>query len=244
MNKTYILRKTHRWMGLLIGIQLLFWILGGLYFSIIPIENIRGEHLVTRAEPNFQSLPGTMITAHDAYAAALGNEPGLKVENIELIQLMDAWHYRIEGKVAEADTIQLVDAVSGTPINPIDQATAEVVLLSMLNEDYEIRSSELVTSTEPGSEYRDKALPAWRITTQYPRIATFYIAQQTGELTAVRTDAWRFFDFLWMLHIMDYDNRDDFNHGFLTLMASLALITVLSGFLLWLVTTRRFGRTA
>ena len=59
-----------------------------------------------------------MITASDAYAAALDNAPGLKVENIELIQLMDAWHYRIEGKVAETDTIQLVDAVTGNTINP------------------------------------------------------------------------------------------------------------------------------
>ena len=41
-------RKLHRWLGLLMALQIIAWMTSGLYFSLIPISEIRGEHL-TRA---------------------------------------------------------------------------------------------------------------------------------------------------------------------------------------------------
>ena len=41
-----LLRKVHRWLGLFAGIQLLTWTVSGLYFTLIPIEEIRGNHLL------------------------------------------------------------------------------------------------------------------------------------------------------------------------------------------------------
>jgi hypothetical protein len=41
-----------------------------------------------------------------------------------------------------------------------------------------------------------------------------------------------------MLHIMDYAERDDFNNNFLRVFAFSAIIFVLSGFLLWLLSSR------
>ncbi len=113
MNKTRLLRKTHRWMGLLIGIQLLFWILGGLYFSIIPIENIRGEHLVTRHAPDFSALPPSMITASEATATAADQLPGLNIDDIRLTPVLDHWYFRISGSQADVDQIIMIHAVSG-----------------------------------------------------------------------------------------------------------------------------------
>ena len=37
------LRKFHRYISLLIAIQLLLWTISGIYFSFNKIENIRGE---------------------------------------------------------------------------------------------------------------------------------------------------------------------------------------------------------
>ena len=42
-------RKIHRWLGLLVGFQVVAWMLSGLYFAWIPIEQIRGEHLTVEA---------------------------------------------------------------------------------------------------------------------------------------------------------------------------------------------------
>ena len=69
-----------------------------------------------------------------------------------------------------------------------------------------------------------------------------YLDPWTGDLLARRTDRWRIFDFLWMLHIMDFDTRDDFNHPLLQIAALLGLIVALGGFVLWALTTPVFRR--
>ena len=45
--------------------------------------------------------------------------------------------------------------------------------------------------------------------------------------------AWRWFDFLWSLHIMDYETRDNFNHLLIQFLSVLGLLTVLSGLALF-----------
>ena len=54
----------------------------------------------------------------------------------------------------------------------------------------------------------------------------------------IRNDRWRAFDFLWMLHTMDYRGRADFNNRALRAFSVLGLVTVLSGFVLFVLTSR------
>ena len=42
------IRKAHRYLGLFLGIQFLFWTISGLYFSWTNINEIRGEHLINK----------------------------------------------------------------------------------------------------------------------------------------------------------------------------------------------------
>jgi hypothetical protein len=53
-----------------------------------------------------------------------------------------------------------------------------------------------------------------------------------GEVLAVRTGLWRWFDFAWGLHILDPRGREDTHHPLLIASAALALLSVLSGFVL------------
>jgi len=61
--RTY--RKIHRWLGLVVGVQLLLWTAGGLFFSLNPIAKVRGE----TEEP--ESLPLEFGTPPASPAAAL-----------------------------------------------------------------------------------------------------------------------------------------------------------------------------
>src|SRR5687767_2256009 len=36
----------HKWLALLLGIQVVFWVVSGLFFTLFPIEQIRSEHLI------------------------------------------------------------------------------------------------------------------------------------------------------------------------------------------------------
>jgi hypothetical protein len=54
---------------------------------------------------------------------------------------------------------------------------------------------------------------------------------------SLRNSKWRIFDFLWMLHTMDYAGRDNFNNTLLRAFSILGLTTIGSGFLLFVITT-------
>ncbi len=72
----------------------------------------------------------------------------------------------------------------------------------------------------------------WQVQLNGSEQARIYISEQNGDIVAKRTDRWRLFDFMWMLHIMDYDERSDFNHPLLYLTALAALLFTLTGFVL------------
>jgi hypothetical protein len=60
-----------------------------------------------------------------------------------------------------------------------------------------------------------------------------------------RHELWRIFDFLWMLHIMDYETRDNVNNWLLRGFTLLAFTTALSGtWLLWFAFPRRRRKEA
>ena len=54
MNKTIFkkARKLHKWLGLMLGIQVFFWIAGGLIMSAIPLEKVHGKHLANKVINN------------------------------------------------------------------------------------------------------------------------------------------------------------------------------------------------
>lgn len=71
---------------------------------------------------------------------------------------------------------------------------------------------------------------------------TLYISPMTGELVAKRHDLWRTFDFVWMLHIMDYEERTDMNNTLLRVATWMAVATSATGGWLLLYSFRRRRR--
>ena len=68
------IRKIHRYISLLISVQLLLWTVSGLYFSFNKIEKIRGEHYYREVDKNYTSAdPDTveMISKNDAFSIIL-----------------------------------------------------------------------------------------------------------------------------------------------------------------------------
>ena len=60
----------------------------------------------------------------------------------------------------------------------------------------------------------------------------------SGAVTAIRSDSWRIWDFLWGAHIIDYRERDNINNFLLKFFSILALISALSGIALFFKTLR------
>lgn len=211
------IRQAHRWLGLLIGVQVLLWITGGAIMSMLRLEEVRGEHLA--AKPAAVALePGAAFVPVGAVLQGAG-----PVTAVTLESLLGRPVYRLQ---AEAGPL-LVDALTGAKLSPLPEATARALALA----DYAGSGAlaDVARVDAPALEYRGHDLPLWRARFDDARDTTLYISPQTGRVVARRNDLWRVFDFVWMLHIMDYEEREDFNHPLLIAAATTALLFTLTG---------------
>ena len=235
MNKKLFIRKAHRYIGLIVSLQLLAWTLGGIWFTWNDIDDIHGDYL--RQKHNNPQLNSQIILP---VQKALDNIEDFKYLNsIKVIDMLGQSIYRInynDGKVT------LVSAATAQKIPEITKQQAINIAKRNAAFQAEIMLVELIESTDSHHEYREKPLPAWAITFDYPSSPTFYVSTKLGALTSIRHDSWRVFDFFWMLHTMDYQTRDDFGNWLIKIFSVIALITALSGIVLFIISTRRKRR--
>ena len=92
-------------------------------------------------------------------------------------------------------------------------------------------------TTNSHHEYRKKPLPAYAFTLDHPTKTTIYVSTELGQITSVRNNNWRRFDFLWMLHTMDYTTRDYITNWVLRIFSILGILTIFSGFYLFYITS-------
>lgn len=212
------IRQAHRWLGLLIGVQVLLWISGGAIMSMLRLEEVRGEHLAAKhaavpLEAGAQLVPiGSVLESH-----------GGPVTAVTLDTLLGRPVYRLQAKDGPA----LVDAATGATLSPLPEADARALALADYAGPGTLAGVERVDT--PALEYRGHDLPLWRARFDDDRDTTVYISPQTGRVVARRNDLWRVFDFVWMLHIMDYETREDVNNTLLRVASATGLVFALSG---------------
>ena len=76
-------------------------------------------------------------------------------------------------------------------------------------------------------------VPVHQIKLKDGRRSKLYVDPFTGKILARRNQYWRIYDFLWMLHIMDFKEREDFNNVFLKVLSLGALGIIFSGYFLF-----------
>jgi len=229
MKPAFWARKAHKWIGLVIGVQALLWMVSGLYMTVISIDVIHGDHLAHGA-----SAPLSTSVDYVAPSQLVANNPGLV--GFRLKHVMDRAVYEVR---TESGT-KLVDAVSGKPWAPLDESQARRIAQSLYQGDASLVSIALLT--EAPQEVGSRPVPMWQARFDDRGQTTLYISPNTGELLAKRHELWRWFDFLWMLHIMDYETRDDVNNTLLRVASAIGLMFALSGVWLLFYSFRKGGK--
>ena len=214
-KKSWLIRKTHRYLGLIIGIQFLAWTISGLYFSWTNIDEIHGDHFRKELPPTF--VYNNLIDIDSL---------NVEVENISLVEISNNPFYWINNKF-------LYNARSGQIKNEITEKEALSIAKKNMIEDLEVLKIEKIKKVGNHHEYRGNPLPAFAITYNHPKSIVAYIDAKSGIFQKVRYSSWRIFDFLWMGHIMDYQGRDNFNNLLLRIFSLFGIFTVISGFVLW-----------
>lgn len=238
MNTAKIIRKTHRWAGLIIGIQLLLWTASGFYFALIPIKEIRGEHLAVPAE-NFELASLESFQAPGlALNGFISEHPTAVIKAISLTHLRGRDVYRLQAVIDDKPYNRLIDAKTGALVAMMQPEEAELIASQLITFSAVPEKIELIETADTSSEIRGRVLPLYSLYYADESSFNLYLDAWTGELMARRTTYWRVFDFLWMLHIMDYDERSDFNNNFLRVFAFSSIFFVISGFALWLISSQ------
>lgn len=218
--------KWHKWLALVVGLQVLAWATSGLFMSAVPIEKVRGEHLVREAtKPDLREAAIGSEALATALAPALSAVQG-PVDGLELAQVDGHAAWRVQ----QGKQFTLVDAVTGHVLSPLDAASAQRIAAADYAGKGAVSGARLLQTTPP-SEYRGP-LPVWQVTFNGPEGLRLYVSPFTGKVVARRTNTWRVYDFLWSLHIMDYREREDFNHPLLVGFAAGLLVLTLTGVVL------------
>ena len=223
MRLPVFIHRFHRWVGLLLGIQVLLWISGGLVMSAIHIDKVRGTDRSRAGETVALSTADPLLSP----ATVAG---GLGLEIIEGARLTRRFEHVVY-LLDTPDGVVMADAADGTRLSPLDADQAR--RLAIADYDGADPVAEVAMQTEPRGEIRGADLPLWRVTFADGRHTTLYVSPDTGNIVARRNRLWRIYDVFWMLHIMDYRTRDDFNHPLLVGSAAVAWFLTVSG--LWLV---------
>ena len=208
------LAKYHIWLGWLIGVPLLLWTASGLFMVAQPIETIRGNHLKTAP---------LSITPIATTAPLLEGRPVLKLSleqrasgPVWIIQYQDGGFNR-----ADPTTGKILPAVAA----PEARALAEGYFAG----DAKIVSVARTDADNPPMDLR-RNRPAWQVS--YDDDTNLYIDADTGAALATRTTMWRIFDFMWGLHIMDLQTREDTSHPILIFFSALAFFSTIVGIIL------------
>jgi len=210
-----VLTRVHKWTGLVIGIQLVLWFSSGFFMSFFDINDVRGDHIAEKAQFPLTDVSGAVrpppaqYTDGDLYGQTLRSVIGKPV-----------WQMTGSGDP------QYIDAQTGQ----VWPGVNEMQVRRAAGHYYKgtgviMRAVKLETVP---LEYR-KDPPVWQISYDDKYKTRLYLNAQTADLESVRTRLWRAFDFMWMLHIMDYKERTNFNSWWLKIISFVALLFALSG---------------
>ena len=241
-NANYNSRKIHRYLGVFIGIQFLLWTLGGLYFSWNNMDDVHGETLLKQEKKYFQNIDFSIVQKG---IDSLKLE--VQVDSIYSITLVEAigeslaqFKYFSNQKLKT----QLIHTETGNVSGAFSEDECLSIVKQKLIEPIAIESVEFLDLKDTNShhEYRGKPLPAYAFTLDHSTKTTIYVSTELGEITSVRNNNWRRFDFLWMLHTMDYSSRDHITNWILRIFSVLGILTIFSGFYLFYISSPTIRR--
>lgn len=205
----------HRWLGLAMAVQVVLWMSSGVVMSLLPITLVHGD-------PNTAYTAPVELRVHNYFppAGVVSEVAGAQEATLK------SWLGREVYVVSSHDGKAMFDADTGDRLSPITESDARRAAVADFAGEGELEKLTLLD--HPPQEYKGPS-PVWRADFSDADRTRLYISPDTGVVLSRRNRAWRFYDFFWMLHIMDYRERDNFNNPLLRTFAITGLGFALSG---------------
>ena len=220
------LRRYHVWLGWLVALPFLFWTVSGLVMVARPIEEVRGTALIADPKP-LALVAGLVVPTIE----------GRTVSSLTLEQRASGPRWVVD--FADGTT-RLADPLTGTLLPELGAVDAAREVSARYTGTAKVVETSRVDPDSPPIELR-RAVNGWRV--RMDDDSHFYVDAGSGEIIARRTAWWRFYDFMWGLHIMDLQGREDTNNPWVVSFGMLSLgMVILAMILLPLTIKRRNGK--
>lgn len=210
--------RWHIWLGWLVGLPVLMWTVTGLVMVAKPIEEVRGNHLR-------KDVPERALPADTEIAVSLPAESTRPVRAVTT-------------QVERGETITRIAYMDGTTaryrpdgsaMGPLSEVEARLIVAEGIAGGDKVTATARFAAEDVPFDFR-RPLSVWQVALADG--TNVYVGTETGQIEAVRTRCWRTFDFVWGLHIMDLQTREDTHHPILIFFALLAVIGALFGCIL------------
>ena len=219
MRPALLSRTLHKWLGLIVGIQLVFWTISGFYMVVVDLDFIHGDPLVRNVR-----VPLGVEQPRVTFSEIARRFEGVTAVSLRALPGQTAPLYEVTTRSGKV----LVDATTGQQLSPLSRD-----FVRQLSQQYYAGAGKLALLTlierDAPLEIQTRPLPLWRADFDDWLETSLYVHPDTGVLVTRRHRLWRWFDFVWMFHIMDFDQRTDMNNGLLRAATIAGLVTVLSG---------------
>ncbi len=219
MKLARLARTLHKWLALFVGLQLVLWTLSGFYMVVVDLDFIHGDPLVHNVRVPFEAKPPSI-----SFAAVADQFEDVTQVSLRALPGVSAPVFEVTTRTGKA----LVDSTTGHRISPLPRDS-----VTKLAREYYAGAGNLAALTlierDAPLEIQTRPLPLWRVDFEDWLQTSLYIHPDTGVLVTRRHRFWRWFDFLWMFHILDFDTRTDVNNALLRTATVAGLVAVLSG---------------
>jgi uncharacterized iron-regulated membrane protein len=199
------------------------------------MDEIHGDH--QRQPPSLLRADYGLVSPQIAIDSLKATYPMMAVSSLQLVNVLGFAGYQIvfyeNAAVKTSKQVRLADALTGKLRSPLSKEEAVSVAQNAFHGEAEVEKVKYLTTVNNDHEYRESPLPAYAIRFKHPSKTTVYVAAKLGTVQKLRNEKWRIFDFLWMLHTMDYSSRDNFGNLLLKIFSVMGMITIISGFALY-----------
>lgn len=211
--------QLHKWIALIVGIQVLGWVLGGLVMTALPIQKVRSEQHIAVGPPQQLDLSKILPVAEVARRAGKSSVNGATLKSTPrgpIWDLDEAWY----------------DAVTGVNVDEISKGQAQQAAAHA----YQGPGKPVnVVYYEEAPAEAGVSGTVWRVEFDDPERTSFYLSAYTGEVLSRRSNLWRFYNFFYQIHIMNFSPGQNYNHPTIVVATALTLTVVITGFvLLWI----------
>ncbi|MGB1200285.1 MAG: 2Fe-2S iron-sulfur cluster-binding protein [Cognaticolwellia aestuarii] len=223
-----LLKKLHKWLSLLVGLQLLFWLGTGLYFNLMDHQKASGNQYRQRpaeAQVDINKLVEPKLILSKAK----------QVVSIKQISLLAQPYYLLthtKGLYSHfKNEYSLVDAYTAEPV-VIDEEMASQLAHASYKGKGTIKS--VFKLSPPYDDIPREQNDVWQINYADFINTSVYIDTGSGRMIKHSNDDKRFVDIFFMLHFMDYGTEGSFNNVQIIVFAIFTLFFSLTGFI-WTV---------